>query len=169
MLSVTQSDRSPPGVGDTAPRFSLQGVHNGEIKGYDLHSLLDDGYLLLGVYVFDFSPVCTTQMCQLSDMGWYEYKNELTIAGVSSDSPYSHIEFSQQEGIDFPLLCDTAGELLDAYGVLNAETDGLKRVPQRALFLINPDATIEYRWVAADNWDEGDFGVNPVEDAIEAI
>lgn len=153
--------------GDIAPAFELQGVHEGKIDTYTLEELTEDGPLLIGVYVYDFSPVCTRQMCTIQDMDWYQYKKGLSIVGVCTDGPYSHMAFAEQEEIGYPLLCDTAGEMLDAYGVLNDKKDGLKNVPRRAVFLIGQDETIRYRWVAEDNWDEdSNYGLNPVQEAI---
>lgn len=156
-------------VGDIAPDFTLRGAHEGEIQEYTLSDHTADGPVLLGVYVYDFSPVCTAQMCQLSDMDWYRYKNALSIFGIATDGPYSHMEFAARENLGFPLLCDTNGAVLRQYGVLNDEKDGMKNVPQRALFLIDEEQRVSYRWVADDNWDETDFGTNPVQDALKQL
>lgn len=156
-------------VGALAPNFTLRGVHNGEIQTYTLRDYTEQGPVLLGVYVYDFSPMCTTQMCQLTDMDWYKYKNDLSIFGIATDGPYSHMKFAEQEGIGFPLLCDTTGAVLQQYDVLYEEKDGLKNVPQRSLFLIDEEQRVTYRWVADDNWNESDFGTNPVEDALKQL
>lgn len=156
-------------VGDTAPNFTLRGVYRDEIEEYTLSEYTRNGPVLLGVYVYDFSPMCTTQMCQLSDMDWFKYKKDLSIFGIATDGPYSHMEFAKREGIDYPLLCDTNGAVLQQYGVLNEEVDGIKNVPQRSLFLIDEEQRIAYRWVADENWDETDFGINPVQEAMKQL
>lgn len=156
-------------VGKRAPSFTLPGSENGEIRRYTLEEGISEGPLLLGVYPFDFSPVCTVHMCQLDDMDWYRYKRNLTIWGISRDGPYAHVEFASQENLNFPLLSDTTGKMLRAYDVLNEEKDGVEEVAQRSMFLIDTDGIVQFRWVAEDNWDEDGFGLNPVEAAIEAI
>lgn len=155
-------------VGDQAPDFTLPGVQDEEIREYTLSAYTDRGPVLLGVYVFDFSPVCSTQMCQLRDMDWYQYRNDLTIFGICTDGPYAHMAFAREEDLTFPLLSDTTGEVLEAYGVLHEEKDGIKQVPKRALFLIDAEGTIRFKWVADDNWAQTDenFGINPVEAAL---
>lgn len=153
-------------TGEKAPEFTLPGTYQGEITSYTLSEHTADGPVLLGVYVFDFSPVCSTQMCQLSDMDWYQYKSNLSIFGVSTDGPYSHMEFATENDLNYPLLCDRDGEVLDKYGVLHQEKDGLRLVPKRSVFLIDEEQTIRYKWVADDNWEEDDFGLNPVQEAI---
>lgn len=158
-----------PQVGDQAPGFELQGVEDGEISQYALDDLTEKGAVLIGVYPWDFSPVCTRQLCQLTDMDWYRYREDLTIVGISREGPYAHEEFAAQEGIGFPLLCDTAGELCRSYGVLETEKDGFREVPRRSLFLVDTEGIIQYTWIADDNWDDSDFGIDPVQDAMEAL
>jgi peroxiredoxin len=82
---------TPLQTGDAAPTFQVKGVHDEEIEDYSSAELTGGKAVLLGFYVFDFSPVCTRQMCQLTDMDWYEYKTELTVLGVCPDGPYSHM------------------------------------------------------------------------------
>lgn len=156
-------------VGDIAPDFTLKGVYEGEIRTYTLSDYTAEGMVLLGVYLYDFAPQCTAQVCQVSDMGWYQYKKDLSVFGISTDGPYSHIEFARENDIDFPLLSDTGGRVLDAYGVLNEEWEGLSSVPQRSLFLIDRDRTVRYKWVADDNLAVDDFGLNPVQEAIKQL
>lgn len=156
-------------VGDVAPDFTLPGWHEGEIKQFTLSDYTETGAVLLGVYVFDFSEVCSAQMCQVTDMNWYEYKNDLTIFGVSRDGPFSHKKFAEEEGIGYPLLCDTSGEMLGSYGLLMEEGEGFRQVPRRSVLLIDSDRTVRYKWVAEDNWQESAFDFNPVQEAIKAL
>lgn len=155
--------------GDTVEDFTLVGTQDGEIDEYTLSNHTADGAVLLGVYVFDFSPVCSSQMCQLRDIDWYEYKKDLDLFGICTDGPYSHIEFAAQEGIGYPLLCDTSAEVIGDLGVLYEERDGLAEVPQRSLFLVDEDRRVVYKWAAEDNWEDGDFGLNPVEEALRRL
>lgn len=156
-------------VGETAPDFTLKGVHEGEVREYTLSDYTAEGTVLLGVYLYDFAPQCTSQMCQVSDIGWYQYKKNLSLFGISTDGPYSHIEFARENDIDYPLLSDTGGKVLASYGVLNDEWEGMSSVPQRSLFLVDADRTVRYKWVADDNLAADDFGLNPVQEAIKAL
>lgn len=150
-------------VGNTAPRFDLKGVSpDREIRGYDLDELTDGKALVLGVYVFDFSPVCSTQMCDVSGMNWMTFEQDLNVVGVSGDGPYSHQKFIEEEGISYPLLCDTNGELTAEYGVQYEEKDGFRALPKRSMFLIDSEQQIRYKWVAEDNWDT--WTNNPLEE-----
>lgn len=165
------SESSPAlSEGDEAPDFELRGVCDGEMETYTLDELTEVGAVLIGVYAFDFSPVCTRQLCYLQEMDWYGYKTNLSVVGIGADGPYSHMEFAEQEDLDFPLLCDLKGGMLDDYGVLWEEANGFENVPRRSVFLIDETKTVVYRWLADDNWDEvEDFGLNPVGEAIERL
>lgn len=142
------------GKGDLAPRFELRGVsRDGEIQSYSLDGLIDDSALILSVYVYDFSPVCSTQMCDTSQLEWMTLRDDVTVVGLSGDSPYSHRRFADEYDISYPLLSDTDRSVCASYRVLHEEKDGVKAVPQRSLFLIGPDQQIKYKWEAEDNWD----------------
>lgn len=141
-------------VGDIAPDFTLQGVSDGEISEYTLSDYTDDGAVVLTFYVFDFSPVCTPHTCDVSELDWLQFEEDVSLFGISPDGPYSHMKFQEEHPISYPLLCDTTQEVGEAYDVLNPEKDGFKRVHQRSLFLIGENREVQYRWVANDNWDE---------------
>lgn len=160
---------TPLDVGDEAPGFELHGTQDGEIQTYSLSALTDDGAVLMGVYPMDFDEVCTMQMCQLTDMEWYQYKLNLSVIGVNTHGPFSHMAFADEEDIEIPLLCDTGGSMLESYGVLYDEYMGFERVPQRSMFLIDSDGVVQFRWLAEDNTTESDFGINPVQEAIKQL
>lgn len=160
---------APLEVGEEAPAFELHGTHDGEIQTYSLSELTADGAVLVGVYPMDFDEVCTKQMCQLTDMDWYQYKKDLSIIGVNTHGPFSHMEFADQQGIDIPLLCDTGGTMLESYGVLYDEYMGFERVPQRSMFLVDSDGVVRFRWLSESNTQESDFGLNPVQEAIKQL
>ena len=42
---------------------------------------------------------------------------DVAVFGVSKDSAKSHQNFTEKQGLNFPLLLDTEGELLENYGV----------------------------------------------------
>lgn len=151
------------GVGDDAPEFTLRGVTaDGSIEQYTLESLTDDAALLLGVYPYDFSPVCTRQLCDIDDFEWMTFEDRLNVVAVGGDGPYSHQRFSEERNISYPLLCDTAKDVCESFGVLDEEKDGVRKVPRRSVFLVGPDGRVEYRWVAEDNWT--DWEQTPLQD-----
>ena len=142
-------------VGDTAPDFTLKGVDDWRIDTFSLSDHTDDGeFVVLNFYVFDFSPVCTTQLCDLRDMETFEMIDDVAVWGIAPDGPYAHKAFVDEYDISCPLLCDTAEEVAEAYDVLYEEYDGFERVPKRLLFLVDDQRRVQFRWVADDNWDD---------------
>lgn len=142
-------------VGETAPDFTLKGVDNFRIREFSLSKQLHESdFVVLSFYVFDFSPVCTEQMCELDNLDIFGMVEDVTMWGVAPDGPYSHKQFIDEHGISFPLLCDTAQRVAEEYDVLYEEYDGFERVTKRALFLVDSDRTVRARWVAEDNWEE---------------
>ncbi len=94
----------------------------------------------------------------------------VTLWGLAPDGPYAHKEFIDEHGIEFPLLCDTAGRVAEAYDILYEEFDGFERVPERSLFLVDGDRRVRVRWVADDNWEEWtDEPLREIKAEIEAI
>jgi peroxiredoxin len=149
-------------TGDTLSDFTLEGVDkNGEIGTYTLSELTDNAVTVLNVYVYDYSPVCTEQVCDISELEWLSINEGVNVVGISGDGPYAHQQFIADNRIGYPLLCDTAEEIIEELGVLHEEKDGLRRVPQRSMFLIDEDHRIRWKWVAEDNWDEWTSG--PIE------
>jgi peroxiredoxin len=72
------------------------------------------------------------------------------VAGVSRDSPYSHIEWAKRLGLNFPLLSDWNGEAVRGFGVAQ-EMDGLLDTPVRSCFLIDRDGVVRFSRVYASS------------------
>ena len=66
--------------------------------------------------------------------------------GISRDSPYTHISWSQVLDLTFPLLSDWNGEAVEAFGVAH-EFRGLKGVAQRSAFLVDSAGTVRGAWL----------------------
>jgi peroxiredoxin len=155
-------------TGDILTDFTLEGVdEHGEINTYTLSELTDDSVAVLNVYVYDYSPVCTNQVCDISELEWLSINDGVNVVGISGDGPYAHQRFIEDNNIGYPLLCDTSEEIMEELGVIHEEKDGLRRVPQRSMFLIDEDRRIRWKWVADDNWDEWNSG--PIEALSDEI
>lgn len=154
--------------GATAPAFELPGVADGTTETFDLTAALDEHRaLLLLFYPFDFSPVCTTELCAIQDAQWFEFTPDLAVWGVSADSAYAHEAFADQYGLTFPLLSDFDGSTAAAFDVRQDEVHGHEHVPQRSVFLVDDDRTIRYAWAAEDAFEKPDFV--PVKSAVDEL
>jgi len=75
--------------------------------------------------------------------------------GISRDSAWSHIAWSQALDLNFPLLSDWNREAMLAFGV-EREFRGHEGVAERSAFLVDPDGTVRGAW-RYDTADVPDF------------
>ena len=155
--------------GAEAPGFSLPGTDDAgsELREYNLADALDAGPVLVNFYVFDFHPQCTDHVCSLHDVAWFELDDRLTVFGISTDRTFSHSAFARQEGLTFPLLSDSDGNVAEAYDVLFDEFQGHKRIAKRSVFLVDTDGTVRFAWSTEDPTTQPDWGA--VKDAVDAL
>lgn len=150
--------------GETAPDFTLTGTQGDEIQEFTLSEFAAGRPAMLVFYVYDFSPVCATQMCELNDMEMLTFNDEIAVLGVSPDGPYSHQQFIKQNNLSYPLLTDEDKQVYDQYGMLDQTASG-KREHKRGIILLDAENTVRYRWVADDNWDP--WNMDPLHEAYE--
>jgi len=65
-------------------------------------------------------------------------------------------------------LSDTGKDVAEGYGVLQAEYEGMRRVHERSLFLIDPDRTVRLA-ITVDIESPEDVEIGPLVDAIREI
>ena len=65
--------------------------------------------------------------------------------GISRDSPWTHIAWSQTLDLTFPLLSDFNGEAIDGFGIAH-EFRGLREVAERTAFLVDEGGTVRGAW-----------------------
>ncbi len=69
----------------------------------------------------------------------------MRLFGISRDSPWTHVAWSQVLDLSFPLLSDWNGEATRAFGVAH-EFRGYLDVPRRSAFLVGRDGTVRRAW-----------------------
>ena len=69
--------------------------------------------------------------------------------GVSRDSPWTHIAWTQALDLNFPLLSDWNGEAVHGFEIAH-EFRGFKGVGRRSAFLVDQTGTIRSAWVYED-------------------
>lgn len=155
-------------TGERAPAFTLPGVRDGTKESFDLgDALADDSAVLLLFYPFDFSPVCTDELCAIRDAQWFRFTPDLDVWGVSGDSTHAHRAFEREYDLNFPLLSDFDGVVAEQFGVQYDEWEDHGRVPKRAVFIVGPDRTVRYAWATDEAYEKPDFV--PVRAAIEEL
>lgn len=154
--------------GARAPDFELPGVQNGDVESFGLTDpLADDRAVLLLFYPFDFSPVCTDELCAIRDAEWFRFTAGLDVWGVSGDSTYAHRAFKDEYDLNFPLLSDPQGSTAEQFGVRYDEWEAPAGVPKRSVFLVSPDRTVEYAWATDEAYEKPDFV--PVKAALDEL
>ena len=144
-------------TGDSAPDFTTK-LAGDEPTEFTLSEHLDEAPLVLAFFPGAFTPPCTNEMVAfqgdidgLRDSG-------ATLYGVSADSPFSQQAFREEHGLEFDLVSDMSGDIIDSYG-LNIDIGelGLHGISNRAVFVIDGDGEIAYSWVADDPTNEPDY------------
>jgi len=102
-----------PPLNQPAPDFTLPtNTGEGNISLSDYRGK----WVVLYFYPKDFTPGCTLEARRFQqDLPKYMAKNT-QVLGVSADDVDSHAEFCDSEGLKFPLLADTTGDVSKAYG-----------------------------------------------------
>jgi peroxiredoxin len=65
--------------------------------------------------------------------------------GISRDSPWTHVAWTQALDLNFPLLSDWNADATHAFGVAY-EHRGLRDVAARSAFLIDRDGVVRAAW-----------------------
>ncbi|MBD2291059.1 peroxiredoxin [Microcystis wesenbergii FACHB-1317] len=123
-----------PPLNQPAPDFSLPtNTGEGNISLSDYRGK----WVVLYFYPKDFTPGCTLEARRFQqDLPKYMAKNT-QILGVSADDVDSHAEFCDSEGLKFPLLADTTGDVSKAYG------SWMGYVSLRHTYLIDPQGILK--------------------------
>lgn len=124
-------------VGQRAPEIDLPEGRGGRWR---LGDALGRVVVLL-FYPGDETPVCTKQLCSVRD-NWERYQQTgAEVVGINSDSVEKHRRFAERYDLPLPLLADTDGGVIRAYGMKNLIGT------RRGVVVIDRDGVIRYRKV----------------------
>lgn len=143
------TDQHPPAVGDEAPDFEALRCDGETFRPARFHESVDGGAVLV-FYGFSFSAVAENWWRRYARRDWASF--DVPVLGVSRDGPYAQNRFLRTFDLPFSLFADVEGEGATAYDLL-VERDGMgpTRTARRAIFVVDGDRTVSYRWVA-DDW-----------------
>ncbi|RMH65428.1 MAG: peroxiredoxin [Cyanobacteria bacterium J003] len=132
-------------VGQPAPDFEAVAVYDQEFKTIKLSDYRGK-YVVLFFYPLDFTFVCPTEIVAFSDRYDEFAKLNTEILGVSVDSQFSHLAWTQTDrkaggvgDLKYPLVSDLKKEISTAYNVLTEEGVAL-----RGLFIIDKEGMIQH-------------------------
>ncbi len=140
-------------IGTQAPDFELNSTPDQKLK---LSELLGKK-IILAFYPADWSPVCSDQMVLYNETLKFFSKHNAQLLGISVDSKWSHLAFSENRKLHFPLLADfePKGQVAKMYGVYD-EKEGQSK---RALFVLDEKGIIRWNYLSP-------VGINPGADGI---
>jgi thioredoxin-dependent peroxiredoxin len=106
--------------------------------------LAEQKRVVLYFYPKDSTPGCTTQACDFRDNMAALGSADVAVFGISKDSAKSHQNFTEKQSLNFPLLLDTEGELLEQYGVWREKKNYGRTYMgiSRSTFVIETDGTL---------------------------
>ena len=140
-------------IGTQAPDFSLHTTPDQKLR----LSELKGKKVILAFYPADWSPVCGDEMELYNQTRKFFHKHNAEIIGISVDSKWCHLAFSQDRKLHFPLLADfepkgAVSKLYDAYDEQEGES-------KRALYIIDEEGIIRWNYLSP-------MGMNPGADGI---
>jgi peroxiredoxin len=130
-------------IGDPIPDAT---VWLGPRQPLTTRELVDDGPKLLLFYPFDWSATCTNELELLRDRSAEFDEAGVQPVGISRDSPWTHIAWTQALDLNFGLLSDWNAEAVRGFGVAH-EFRGFHDVAERSAFLIDADGGVRGAWL----------------------
>jgi peroxiredoxin 2/4 len=145
-MTLTYSSEGCLRVGQPAPDFAATAVYDQEFKSIKLSDYRGK-YVVLFFYPLDFTFVCPTEITAFSDRHADFKAINTEILGVSVDSEFSHLAWTQTDrksggvgDLTYPLVADMKKEISAAYNVLDPEAG----IALRGLFIIDKDGVIQH-------------------------
>lgn len=133
------TDRLAPG--DRAPQFSLPSADGSTVSLSDFAGRK----VVLYVYPAAATPGCTTQACDFRDSLEALQAAGYDVVGLSPDPVGKLAAFADAEQLTFPLLSDTAKDVLTAYGAYGEKSLYGKTVVGviRSTFVLDEQGVVE--------------------------
>lgn len=148
LSSQTKDKPTIPLIGSKAPSFTAE-TTNGDLRFPE-----DFGrkWKVLFSHPRDFTPVCTSEILELSKMQNQLDKLGIKVAILSTDTKELHQLWKESMEdilstepmpvkIKFPFIDDAKAEISKLYGMLHAPVSTTRDV--RGVFIINPDNVVE--------------------------
>lgn len=120
-----------------APDFTLPNQDGKDVRLADYVGK----WLVLYFYPKDDTPGCTVQACSFRDARDDIADLDAYVVGVSKDDASSHEKFKAKHSLNFELLSDPDGAVIESYGAWGKKMFGREGI-QRKTFIINPDGQV---------------------------
>ncbi len=130
-------------LGDEAPNFTVDSTE-GTIS---FHDFIDGSWAVLFSHPKDYTPVCTTELGEVSRLKSEFDRRGVKVLGLSVDSVSDHqgwakdIEETQGHALNFPLLADPDRTVSELYDMIHPNMNDTLTV--RSVFVIGPDKKLK--------------------------
>lgn len=142
-------------VGKKAPEMELVDTDKKTVKLSDLKGKP----VVLLFYPGAFTGTCTKEMCSFRDSLAKYNQLGVSVLGISVDSPFANMGFKDANKINFPLLSDYARKAVKEYNIELENFSGLSGylAAKRAVFVLDKDQIVRYKWVGESPGIEPDY------------
>lgn len=144
-----------PEEGYRAPDFCLLEASEERVC---LSETLKGQVQVLIFYPTDFGITCTLEFKRFEEMTDQFAQAGAGLIGISVNSLHSHRSWKEKMGLSIPLLSDIDAKISQIYDVMCSEDSILKGHSTRAIFVVDRDQVIRYRWVASNIHFQPDYG-----------
>lgn len=138
-LDANGKERKPSemlAVGEQAPDFTALDEDGNTVRLADFRN---NRNVVLVFYPGNDTPGCNKQLCSIRD-DWSAFVDSDTqVFGVNPAAAESHRSFSDKFSFPFPLIADTDGAVVRAYGCR-----GLGGITTRTVYVIDKEGTIVF-------------------------
>ncbi|MCL4333410.1 MAG: peroxiredoxin [Candidatus Thermoplasmatota archaeon] len=152
-------------IGDKVPDFELVDT---DLKPVKSSSMLGHP-TVLAFFPGAFTSVCTKEMCTFRDAMASFNRIKAQVYGISVDQPFSLAQFKKENNLNFPLLSDFTESVSRAFGGVHENAFNVKglNVSKRAVFALDKNGKVAYRWVSENPGKEPDY--KEIEEAVAKL
>ncbi len=134
-----------------APDFTAAAVQpDGNIvNSFNLNSYIKNKYAVIFFYPLDFTFVCPSEILAFNHRMDKFKELGVEVVGISIDSQFTHNAWRNTHindgglgSVDFPLIADVGGSIMEAYGICHPDNVAL-----RASFLIDNNGIVRHQVV----------------------
>ncbi len=127
-------------IGTKAPDFTLKNQNGENITLSEYRGRK----VVLYFYPKDSTPGCTKEACSFRDNKSSLEDKNIVVLGISKDSEKSHQRFIEKQNLNFTLLSDEEGKVIEEYGAWGEKSLYGKRYMgiMRMTYVIDEDGII---------------------------
>jgi len=129
-------------LGDIAPDFQQESTAG----AVNFHRAIEGKWAVLFSHPKDFTPVCTTELGEVSRLKPEFEKRNVAVFGLSVDPVDDHkrwasdIQETQGHALNFPLIADPDRKVAGLYGMIHPNANDTLTV--RSVFIIDPNKKV---------------------------